>query len=236
MPAENALVLGFDADDTLWEHASFYKDAEEALVGVLIKLCAHEEIISTLRSVEGRNLSIYGFGVKGFTLSMLESATLLAKNDLTPEIVTSIIAAGHSLMEHPIRLKPLARETLNELSSKYKMILITRGDLFEQDRKLRDSNLRGFFHQIEIVSDKTPETYRRVFAAHGGADRAAMIGNSLASDIVPALRAGAWGLHIPHSTVWAVEHCELPSPAPRYKRLASLGELPLALRKLSSGL
>src|SRR5690606_16926129 len=121
---------------------------------------------------------------------------------------------------------PHARETLERLAGTYRIILITKGDLFDQERKLAASGLGDLFDAVEIVSEKTAETYRRVFSRHGdGAGRSMMVGNSLRSDVVPAIEAGGWGVHVPHEPSWALEQCEAPERAPRFRRIGHLGEL-----------
>jgi putative hydrolase of the HAD superfamily len=227
MPADTGLsAIGFDADDTLWRHADFYLQAEERLVALLADHGAREDILRKLREIEARNLPLYGFGVKGFTLSMTETAIEATDGRASAALIGEILASGRELLRHPIEILPEVRETLAALAGAYRLILVTRGDLFDQERKLEQSGLAGFFDAVEIVSDKNAATYARVFSRHAdGPERAMMVGNSLKSDVLPAIEAGGWGVHVPQLAVWAVEHAEPPLEAPRFRRLEHLGEL-----------
>ncbi|MGO4567790.1 HAD family hydrolase [Rhizobium sp. 2YAF20] len=219
-------LIGFDADDTLWEHADFYRQAEQRLINLLAGFGDDAEITKKLREVELRNLPLYGFGVKGFTLSMIETTIELTGGRAPLSLIKSIISSGHELLKHPIELLPHVAETLAELSGIYRLVLITRGDLFDQERKLEESGLRKFFEAVEIVSDKNVETYRRISERHGmRAGRAMMVGNSLKSDVIPALEAGYWGVHVPQPITWVVEHFETSISTPRFRRINNLGEL-----------
>jgi putative hydrolase of the HAD superfamily len=225
-------TIGFDADDTLWRHADFYLEAEHRLTALLRDREA-ADVIRTLREVEHRNLALYGFGAKGFTLTMIETALAVAGARAGKELVAEIIAAGHELIRHPIELLPHVHETLALLASSYRLILITRGDLFDQERKLAASGLEPFFHAIEIVSDKNAGTYGRVFSRHGdGPERAMMVGNSMRSDVLPALEAGSWGVHVPQESEWSIERAEQPLDAPRFRSIGHLGKLPEILAAL----
>lgn len=227
MPGDNKLsLIGFDADDTLWEHADFYRQAEKRLINLLSDYGDEDKITMKLREVELRNLPLYGFGVKGFTLSMIETTVELTGDTEPLLLVKRIIASGHELLKHPIQLLPRVKETLTSLADAYSLILITRGDLFDQERKLEESGLRDFFEAVEIVSDKSAETYRRILKKHAKrAERAMMVGNSLKSDVIPALEAGYWGVHVPQHLTWVVEHFEPPVSEPRFRRINDLGEL-----------
>lgn len=183
-------------------------------------------VSSRLLAAEKRNLAIYGYGVKGFTLSMIETALELTDNKVPQETIKAILDFGQAMLRHPVETLPHVRETLDILSGDYKLILITKGDLFDQERKLAQSGLGDLFSGVEIVSEKLAETYSRVFRRHGdGAERAMMVGNSLKSDVIPALEAGCWGVHVPHELTWALEHEEEPAGTPRYHRIDHLGEL-----------
>jgi putative hydrolase of the HAD superfamily len=227
MSAEAPLsAIGFDADDTLWRHADFYSRAEERLVALLAGHRAAEAVLLELRAVELRNLPLYGFGVKGFTLSMIETSIEATEGKASAAMIGEIVAAGRELLRHPIEILPHVRETLATLAGAYRLILITRGDLFDQERKLEQSGLAGFFDAVEIVSDKDAATYARIFARRAdGPERAMMVGNSLKSDVLPAIAAGGWGVHVPYQIAWSVEHAEPPLDAPRFVRLDHLGEL-----------
>jgi putative hydrolase of the HAD superfamily len=229
-------AIGFDADDTLWHHEHFYRQTEDRLLALLADHGAPQDISLKLLEIERRNLPLYGFGVKGFTLSMIETAIETTAGAVSARLIGEIIAAGRELLRHPIEVLPHARETLSLLAGAFRLILITKGDLFDQERKLEESGLADFFDAVEIVSDKTASTYARAFARHAdGAERAMMVGNSLKSDVIPAIEAGGWGVHVPHHLTWAVEHAEPPLAAARFRQLAHLGELVDLIGELSSG-
>jgi len=223
---EKLTAIGFDADDTLWPHEDFYQEAQERLLGRLAAYGEPEVLNAKLLEIERRNLPLYGFGVKAFTLSMIETAIESSGGSVPAETIAMILATGRALLRHPIEIFPHVRETLSRLSGAYRLILITKGDLFDQERKLEESGLADFFNAVEIVSDKSAATYARAFARHAdGPEHAMMVGNSLKSDVIPAIEAGCWGVHVPHRFVWAMEHAEPPVSAPRFRRLAHLGEL-----------
>ncbi len=138
------------------------------------------------------------------------------------------------MLRHPVEVLPGARQTLEALAGRYRLVMITKGDLFDQERKLAASGLGELFNAVEIVSDKNADTYRRIFARHGdGPERAMMIGNSVKSDIVPAIEAGSWGVHVPYEITWAMEHAEAPVAHPRFRRMQHLGELPQLIERIS---
>ena len=219
-------AIGFDADDTLWRHEHFYRQTEDRLHALLVDHGASQDISLRLFEIEQRNLPLYGFGVKGFTLSMIETAIETTHGRASAALIAQIVAAGRELLRHPIEVLPHARETLSRLAGAFRLILITKGDLFDQERKLEESGLADFFDAVEIVSDKTASTYARAFARHAdGPERAMMVGNSLKSDVIPAIEAGGWGVHVPSELTWAVEHASPPLAAPRFRELTHLGGL-----------
>jgi putative hydrolase of the HAD superfamily len=219
-------TIGFDADDTLWQNEQFFRLTEDRFVALLGAHGQAAEISGKLLEAERRNLAFYGFGIKGFVLSMIETAIEITKGEVKASVIAEILAAGREMAAHPVETLPHARETLEALAGEYRLVLITKGDLFDQERKLAASGLGEFFDAVEIVSDKTAATYQRIFARHGdGAGRAMMVGNSLKSDILPALAAGAWAVHVPHELTWALEHAEEPVGEGRYRKLVDLGGL-----------
>jgi putative hydrolase of the HAD superfamily len=220
-------LLCLDADDTLWSHESYFKDAAIRYHAVLAPFASGASTEARLDEVEDRNLHLYGYGVKGFTLSMLETALEVAGDALPAAAVKQILAIGRDLMRHPVAALPGVEETLPLLAAKARLVLVTKGDLFHQESKLAASGLGDHFEGVEIVSEKKAETYAKVFARYGvAADRAAMVGNSLRSDIWPALEAGAFAVHIPSEFEWAREHAETPKNEPRFTRLARFADLP----------
>ncbi|PZF78387.1 HAD family hydrolase [Aestuariivirga litoralis] len=227
-------TIGFDADDTLWQNETFFRLTEQRFTELLSEHGAHEVISAKLLEAERRNLRFYGFGVKGFTLSMIETAVEVTNGQVSASVIGEILGFGRQMLQNPVETLPGARETLDQLAGRYRILLITKGDLFDQERKLAQSGLGDYFSAVEIVSDKTPDTYRRIFSRHGdGPERAMMVGNSLKSDIVPAIRAGSWGVYVPHELTWVLEHEEAPEAEPRFRRIASLGALPGLLAQMT---
>ncbi|WP_374331498.1 HAD family hydrolase [Aestuariivirga sp.] len=227
-------TIGFDADDTLWQNETFFRLTEQRFTELLSEHGAHEVISAKLLEAERRNLRFYGFGVKGFTLSMIETAVEVTAGQVSAAVIAEILGFGRQMLENPVETLPGVRETLDALAGRYKVLLITKGDLFDQERKLAQSGLGDYFSAVEIVSDKTPDTYRRIFSRHGdGPERAAMVGNSLKSDVVPALRAGSWGVYVPHELTWVLEHEEAPEAEPRFRRIAELGQLPALIAQMT---
>ena len=226
-------TIGFDADDTLWQNEQFFRLTEDRFVALLGQHGAAAEISGKLLEAERRNLAFYGFGIKGFVLSMIESAIEITGGQVSTSAIAEILAWGREMLDHPVETLPHVRETLETLAGDYKLVLITKGDLFDQERKLAASGLGELFDAVEIVSDKNAATYERIFARHGdGANRAMMVGNSLKSDILPALAAGAWAVHVPHELTWALEHAEEPVGEGRYRKLVDLGGLDELVREI----
>jgi putative hydrolase of the HAD superfamily len=220
-------TIGFDADDTLWQNETFFRLTQDRFLQRLVDHAAPEKLAERLLAAERRNLAYYGFGVKGFTLSMIETAVEVTEGRVPGAVIADLIALGRELLEHPMELLPHARATVTALAANYRLVLITKGDLLHQERKLAQSGLGDLFHGVEIVSDKTEATYRIAFARHGtGADQAMMVGNSLKSDVIPALAAGAWGVHVPHELEWSFEAAQVPTDSPRFHSLNGLGALP----------
>ena len=154
---------------------------------------------------------------------MVETAIEVTKGKVPASVIDGILAAGREMLTHPVETLPHVRETLETLARRYRLVLITKGDLFDQERKLAASGLGELFSAVEIVSDKSRGTYDRVFRQHGdGPEQAMMVGNSLKSDVVPALRAGSWGVYVPHALTWALEHDDEPAGEPRFRRIESL--------------
>jgi putative hydrolase of the HAD superfamily len=219
-------AIGFDADDTLWQNEQFFRLTEERFAAMLAPYTRVEDVSERLLEAEKRNLGLYGFGIKGFTLSMIETAIEVTEGRIPATVIQDILDAGRDMLGHPVETLPHVPETLAGLAGRYRLILITKGDLFDQERKLAQSGLGELFDAVEIVSDKTASTYDRVFSRYAdGPDRSMMVGNSLKSDVLPALAAGSWAVHVPHHLTWVVEHAEPPVAAPRFHQLDHLGEL-----------
>jgi putative hydrolase of the HAD superfamily len=220
-------TIGFDADDTLWQNESFFRLTQDRFQALLADHAAPGHLAERLEAAERRNLGHYGFGVKGFTLSMIETAIEVTGGQVPASVIAEIIAAGREMLEHPIELLPHARSTVTALAAEHRVILITKGDLLDQERKLAQSGLGDLFAAVEIVSHKTEAVYRTIFDRYGtGADQAMMVGNSLKSDVIPALGSGAWGVHVPHGLTWALEVADPPKDHRRFHVIDHLGQLP----------
>lgn len=226
-------TVGLDADDTLWHNETIFRLTQDRFRALLADVAAPEVLDARLAAIERRNLSLYGYGVKGFTLSLIETAMELTGGDAPGRIVADILAAGREMLSHPVEPLPGVQHALVELAEAYRLVLITKGDLLHQEQKLAASGLGDLFAAVEIVSEKDANTYDRIFARHGtGADQAAMCGNSLRSDILPALAAGAFAAHIPYHLTWAHEMAETPAGHGRFAELASISDLPGWVRGL----
>ncbi len=227
-------TIGFDADDTLWQNEAFFRLTQDRFTTLLADYAAPEHLHDRLLAAERRNLGHYGFGVKGFTLSMIETAIEVTDARVPAAVIAELISAGRDMLEHPIELLPHARNAVKALAERHRVVLITKGDLLDQERKLAQSGLGDLFHGVEIVSNKTAPVYAAIFARHGtGPQNAVMVGNSLKSDVLPILEAGGWGVYVPHGLTWALEHAEEPVGRPRYHRLPDLSQLPDLVASLS---
>ncbi|MBT3141399.1 HAD family hydrolase [Phaeobacter gallaeciensis] len=222
----NLTTVGFDADDTLWHNERFFRLTQDRFAGLLADHAAPEHLAERLLAAERKNIGHYGYGVKGFVLSMIETAIEVTEDRVPAAVIRELIEAGQDMLAHPIELLPHAQQAVEAVADSHRVILVTKGDLIDQERKLAQSGLGDLFDGVEIVSEKTDAVYRTVFERHGdGADRAMMVGNSMRSDVVPAIQAGGWGVYVPHGLVWEIEHAEPPTHAPKYHELADLGGL-----------
>lgn len=228
-------TIGFDADDTLWQNEQFYRLTQERFAALLAGHVDTNHLEKRLLDAERRNLGQYGFGIKGFMLSMIETAIEVTEERVPAAVIREIIEAGQEMLSHPIELLPHAREAIERLSRDYRVLLITKGDLLDQERKLAQSGLGELFDGVEIVSNKTPEVYARIFARHGSSARAAvMVGNSLKSDVLPAIEAGGWGVFVPHGLTWELEHADPPEDHARYAEISDLGELAAVIARIEA--
>ncbi|MFZ5730099.1 MAG: HAD family hydrolase [Phenylobacterium sp. RIFCSPHIGHO2_01_FULL_70_10] len=227
-------TVGLDADDTLWHNETLFRLTQARFFDLLSDVADQATLETKLAETEKRNLRLYGYGVKGFTLSMIETAMELTGGEAPPRVIREILAAGRSMLTEPVEPLPGVEDALAALSERYRLILITKGDLLHQEQKLAASGLGDLFVAVEIVSEKDASTYEGVFHRHGtGAAQAAMCGNSLRSDILPALEAGAWAAHVPYAVTWAHEMADAPEGHPRFAELSSISELPDWLDKVS---
>jgi len=219
-------MIGFDADDTLWHNEAFFQLTQARFTALLADHADPDHLAERLLEAERRNLGHYGYGVKGFVLSMIETAIEVTEGRVPAHVIAEIMEAGRDMLRHPIDLLPHARAAVEAAAAQYHVVLITKGDLLDQERKLAQSGLGDLFHGVEVVSEKTPEVYLRVFSRHRAEpQQALMVGNSLKSDVLPVLATGGWGVHVPHSLLWALEQAEPPQGNPRYLSLPDLGAL-----------
>ncbi len=227
-------TIGFDADDTLWQNEAFFRLTQDRFTTLLADYADPAHLHDRLLAAERRNLGHYGYGVKGFTLSMIETAIEVTDARVPAAVIAELVAAGREMLEHPIELLPHVRATVTTLARDYRILLITKGDLLDQERKLAQSGLGDLFDAVEIVSHKTAPSYTTIFKRHGtGADQAMMVGNSLKSDVIPALEAGSWGVHVPHGLTWALEIADRPTDHHRFHELTDLSGLPGLVARLA---
>lgn len=220
-------LVCLDADDTLWHNMRFFESAEQAFAELVAPFAEAPAARARMEAIEIRNLKRYGYGAKSFTLSMIETALELAGDDLPARAVARILDIGRELLDHPVELLDGIGDTLETLAARATLVLVTKGDLLHQEVKLAASGLGELFTGVEIVSDKRAETFVRVFHRYGCApERAVMAGDSMRSDVLPALEAGAWGAFVPTERAWSHEVAAAPVGHPRFRRLERLAELP----------
>ena len=206
---KNIKVLALDADDTLWVNETYFRETEEKFIKLLSGYETADRLEQELFMKEMNNLPLYCYGIKGFVLSMVESALELSNYKISSEDIHQIIKLGKEMLEKPIELLEGVEQTLKALKPKYRLILATKGDLLDQERKLEKSDLIKYFHHIEVLSDKKPENYTRMLAHLDiQPNEFLMVGNSLKSDILPILEIGAKAIHVPFHTTWAHETVE----------------------------
>lgn len=219
-------VIAFDADDTLWHNESNFQATEKQFAELLAGYHEERWVRDRLFATEMRNLRHFGYGVKGYILSMIETAIELTEGRISGSEVQRIIGWCHEMIQAPVELLDGVRDTIEALAPHYKLMLLTKGDLFDQESKLARSGIGEHFSAVEIVSEKNVGTYRNIIARAGVEPaRFVMIGNSLKSDVLPALEAGASAIHIPYFTTWAHEHVEDPGER-EVTRLESIRQVP----------
>ena len=219
-------LICLDADDTLWHNMRFFHATQDALVRMLEPFADAGISRAALEACEIRNLKLYGYGAKAFTLSMVETALELGGDEVPASVIREILAAGKALHAHPVELLDGVEDTVKALAERARLVLVTKGDLFHQETKLAASGLGDLFTGIEIVSDKSPETFTGIFERYKVApDDALMAGDSMRSDVLPALEAGAWAAYIPQPLGWSHEQRPPPSDHPRFIELPSLASL-----------
>ena len=220
-------VIGFDADDTLWVNETYYREAELEFAKLLSQYETANKIDQELFKVEMKNLDMYGYGIKSFILSMVESALEISNNEISTESINDILMIGKDMINKPIELLDGVEEVLKIVSKKYRLILATKGDLLDQERKLERSGLTDYFHHIEVLSDKKEANYSKLLNNLDiNPQEFLMIGNSLKSDILPLVNIHAHAIHVPFYTTWAHEQVtEEETNGKEYKTVKSLKEI-----------
>lgn len=220
-------VIAFDADDTLWVNETYFREAENEFASLLSGYETKNKIDQELFKVEIKNLENYGYGVKGFMLSMIECALDLSNHQIAPTKLQSILNLGKKMIHKPIELLDGVEEVLANLSMHYKLIVATKGDLLDQERKLEKSGLLQYFHHVEVMSEKKPKDYKKLIRRLDISEQEfLMIGNSLKSDVLPVLAIGGSAIHIPFHTTWVHEEvAEHQKEKANYQTLANLNEL-----------
>ncbi|WP_425405221.1 HAD family hydrolase [Hwanghaeella sp.] len=219
--------IGFDADDTLWHCENMFFETQARLEEILEQYAPREEVEAKLHDTELQNVRLFGYGIKGFTLSMVETAVQISGGKITGDEVHEILMMGKSMLDAPVELIPNVRTVLASLQDRYRLILITKGDVLDQTNKIDKSGLGDFFDQIEVVQKKDVDSYRDVLTRHEvDPTQFLMIGNSIPSDVLPVLELGGWGVHVPYRHTAVFERHEDDPPHDRFRRLESLSDLP----------
>jgi len=226
MSLQEIKAIAFDADDTLWENETLFREAENRFCELLKDYMKEEECNKMLFDLEMKNLPLYGYGIKPFTLSLIEAAITFSNGKIPISIIEKLIAIGKEMLEAPVVLIEGIEETLRQLTEKYELIMATKGDLLDQERKLAKSGLESYFHHIEIVSDKTPKQYQNlVKQLYISTNQFLMVGNSVKSDILPVLEIGGHAFHIPFHTTWEHEMVREPVKHQNFKLLSNASEM-----------
>ena len=219
-------VIGFDADDTLWVNEPYYREAEENFVRLLTAYGVEGDIAGSLFKMEMANLELYGYGIKAFMLSLVECAIDLTGATVSGQTISQIIGIGKEMLQRPIELLDGVKEVLENLAPRYKLIVATKGDLLDQEGKMKRSGIASCFHHIEVMSDKQEEHYVQLLNhLEIEPSRFLMIGNSMKSDIIPPLNLGARAIHVPFFTTWAHEEVEEEPKSDNFVRIAGIREL-----------
>lgn len=227
-------VIAFDADDTLWVNEPFFREAEEKFASLLEDFMPQHGIMKELYRTEIENLTLYGYGIKGFMLSMIETALRITDHKMPISLIDKIIRIGQEMLEKPVELLPGVEEVLKALNGDYRMVLATKGDLVDQERKLRKSGLEQYFHHIEIMSEKRVGDYQKLIRhldVHPS--EFLMMGNSLKSDILPVLELGGHGIHIPFHITWLHEQIEHEVEHERFYKVENIAQAGELIRRIS---
>ncbi|MBK8626665.1 MAG: HAD family hydrolase [Saprospiraceae bacterium] len=217
MPLKKIKVIAFDADDTLWENETYFREAEEQFFDLMQGFESRDNLAKELFTVEIANLQLYGYGIKAFMLSMIETALQIGGPTLPIEVIAKIMDIGRWQLERPVILLDSVEDVLSNLYASYRLVVVTKGDLLDQERKLEKSGLAKYFHHIEIVSEKKASDYNKLLKHLDiKPEEFVMIGNSLKSDVLPVLELGSYGIHVPFHTTWEHEKVDVIITDPKF--------------------
>lgn len=219
-------VIAFDADDTLWINEPYFQETEARFCSLLEDYLPHHTISQELFKTEMANLSLYGYGIKGFMLSMIETVLRVSENTASPEVFHKVLEYGKEMLNKNIELLDGVEAVLKALSGKYRLVVATKGDILDQERKLKKSGLEHYFHHIEIMSDKKESDYKKLLKHLDCRPEAfLMMGNSLKSDVLPVLALGGHAVHIPYHTTWVHEQIDHTIEDPRFYQFNSMADI-----------
>lgn len=223
---KNIKTIAFDADDTLWHNEPYFDEAQARFCELFQDYASSQEILGLILNHQVKNLPLYGFGIKAFTLSMVETALEITNHTISGKGIEKILTIGKDLLQKPVELLPNVEDVLQELKGKYKLVVATKGDLKDQHRKLHDSGIGHYFHHIEVLSDKTELDYTKMLGRlEINAQDFLMIGNSLKSDVLPILNIGGYGIHVPYHTTWEYEKIDFEIEHENFKSITSITEI-----------
>lgn len=219
-------VIAFDADDTLWHNEQYFREAEEKFWALLEDYLPAHTTARELLITEMQNIALYGYGIKAFTLSMIETAIRITEGRITATSIQTIINFGKDILGKPVELLTGVEAVLQSLQGQYRLVVATKGDLLDQERKLKKSGLARYFHHIEIMSEKKESDYEKLIRHLDIApSQFLMIGNSVKSDILPVLNIGGAAIHIPYHITWAHEHAEVNVDHAGFRQIGSIEEV-----------
>jgi putative hydrolase of the HAD superfamily len=222
----NTKVIAFDADDTLWHNEIFFQETEKKFCALFEDFLPQHTISRELLKIELKNIELYGYGIKGFMLSMIETAILITDHSVKPEIIQTIIGYGQEILQRPVDLIDGVENVLKALKPRFRLVMATKGDLLDQERKLKKSGLATYFHHIEIMSDKKEKDYSKLLRHLDiQPEEFIMIGNSIKSDIIPVLNLGGRGIHVPYHVTWEHEKAEAAIEHPLFKQATRIEEI-----------
>ncbi|MFB9842833.1 HAD family hydrolase [Mucilaginibacter ginsenosidivorans] len=222
----NIKVIAFDADDTLWVNEPYFQETEKKFCELMEDFMPQHTLSRELLKIEIENLALYGYGIKGYILSMIEAALKVSGNTISVDAIETIIGFGKELLNEPIELLDNVKEVLEALKGHYRIVVATKGDLLDQERKLKKSGLSNYFHHIEVMSEKGEADYRKLIRHLDiPPSEFMMIGNSLKSDVIPVLNIGGHAIHVPYHTTWAHEHVETNLEHANFRHVEHLKEV-----------